>query len=272
LSPSLRSTTELPLALDNAALFRRLAGARVAVFSDYDGTLTPIVARPDLARLAEDTRVVLERLARRCIVGVISGRDLEDLRSMVRADGVWLAGSHGMEMQTPDGVRQEVDEAVPLRPALTEAADALDRELASLPGAWVERKRFAVAIHFRQVEDSSIPEVEAAIDRVAARAAGLRKTGGKRILELRPDIDWDKGRALWWLCERAAPAFGGLVPIYIGDDVTDEDAFAAMNDDGLGIVVTESPRPTAAHYRLSTPAEVIMFLADLDASLDAAAT
>jgi trehalose-phosphatase len=248
-----------------------LTGKPIALFSDYDGTLTPIVARPELARMTGDSRAILDRLARRCVVSIISGRDLEDLRAIVRADNVWLAGSHGMELLSPDGVRTEVQQAVRLRPVLNEAADALDRELAPVPEAWVERKRFAVAVHFRQVDDARLPEVAAAVDRVVRRYAELRKTSGKRILELRPDIDWHKGRALWWLFDQAGLQPDAVVPIYIGDDVTDEDAFAALGDQGLGILVYERDRPTAADYRVADTKEVYAFLSDLVALLEKAA-
>jgi trehalose-phosphatase len=213
---------------------------------------------------------ILDRLARRCVVGIISGRDLEDLRGIVRAEHAWLAGSHGMELRSPEGVRTEVEAATRFLPVLDDAANALDDELASVPNAWVERKRFAVAVHFRQVDEARVPEVAAIVDQVGARYADLRKTFGKRILELRPDIDWDKGSALWWLFEQAGLQPDTAVPIYIGDDLTDEDAFAALGDRGLGILVYERGRLTAADYRVADTEEVYAFLSDLVALLERA--
>ena len=105
------------------------------------------------------------------------------------------------------------------------------------------------------------------VDRVADVFTGLRRTGGKRIFELRPAVDWDKGRALWFLLEQAGLRPDEVVPIYIGDDVTDEDAFAALASDGVGIVVTEVDRPTAATQRLRDPAEVRSFLRELTDAL-----
>jgi trehalose-phosphatase len=272
-----RTTTELPDALGDPDLRRRLGTQPIALFLDYDGTLTPIVERPEMAVLADDMRAALERVAAHCFVGIVSGRDLADVQAMFRGDGskdavtgaghLWFAGSHGFDIAAPDGTRTEVEEAHAHLDALGAAADDLERALAAIPGAWVERKRFAVATHFRQVDDARVPEVETAVDRVLAAHAGLRKTGGKRIFELRPDVAWDKGRALWSLFERADLTRAADLAVFVGDDVTDEDAFVALGDDGIGIVVADEARPTDADYRLSSPDDVRAFLSELAALL-----
>ena len=277
-----RTTTDLPDALGNPDLRRCLGAQPVALFLDYDGTLTPIVARPELAVLAADMRTELERVAAHCFVAVISGRDLADVRAMFRgdespdrsgggatgADHLWFAGSHGFDVAAPDGSRTEFEGAHAHLDALRAAADELETALADIPGAWVERKRFAVATHFRQVDDARVPDVEEAVDRVLGAHAGLRKTGGKRIFELRPDVAWDKGRALWSLFERAGLARGEDLAVFIGDDVTDEDAFVALGDNGIGVVVADVARPTDADYRLSAPDEVLAFLSELATLLE----
>jgi trehalose-phosphatase len=272
-----RATTELPDALGDPDLRRRLSTQPIALFLDYDGTLTPIVERPEMAVLADDMRAELERVAAHCFVGIISGRDLADVQAMIRGDGssdavtgarhLWFAGSHGFDIAAPDGTRTELEEAHAHLDALGAAADDLERALADIPGAWVERKRFAVATHFRQVDDARVFEVETAVDRVLATHAGLRKTGGKRIFELRPDVAWDKGRALWSLFERAGLTRDADLAVFVGDDVTDEDAFVALGDDGIGIVVADEARPTDADYRLSRPDDVRAFLSELAALL-----
>jgi len=262
-------TAELPHALGDPALRARLTDGPVALFLDYDGTLTPIVARPELAVAPPGTTEVLERLARVCVVGIISGRDLDDLRSMIDPVGVWLAGSHGFDVAGPDGSRHEVEAGRALLPVLADAADELSDALAVIPGAWVERKRFAIAAHYRQVADDAVPAVEAAVDRVLSHHAGLRKTGGKRIFELRPAVAWDKGRALWFLFDQTGARRGETTPVYLGDDVTDEDAFAALAGVGVGIVVDDGDRPTAAAYRLRDPDEVRTLLDDLCVILSA---
>jgi len=277
-----RTTTELPDALGNPVLRRRLGAQPIALFLDYDGTLTPIVARPEFAVLADDMRAELERVAAHCFVGIISGRDVADVREMFRgadtadrskggttaSDRLWFAGSHGFDVAAPDGTRTEFEDAHAHLEALGAAAEDLEGALVDIPGAWVERKRFAVATHFRQVDDARVPDVEAAVDRALRAHAGLRKTGGKRIFELRPDVAWDKGRALWSLFDRAGLVRGDVLAVFIGDDVTDEDAFAALGRDGIGVVVAEGARPTDADYRLSTPDDVQAFLRELAALLE----
>ena len=254
----LRSSATLPNALDDD-LIRQLVSSQIAVFLDYDGTLTEIVARPELALAPEGTAALLEELAGHCTVGIISGRDLNDLRTMIDPAGVWMAGSHGFDVRAPDGTRHQVDTARRYVADLHAAADELERAVSEVPGAWVERKAFAVAIHFRQVDDRLVARLDQIVDRAAADFS-LRRTGGKRIFELRPMIDWDKGRALWFLLEQAGLPPAAVVPIYIGDDVTDEDAFVAVAGTGVGIVVSEDDRATAATRRLRDPAEVRSFL------------
>lgn len=257
------SIAELPGALGNAGLLQQLTREPIVVFCDYDGTLTPIVARPELAVLSDEMLRALERLAELCVVGIISGRDLADVRTMVPSDRLWLAGSHGFDIAGPGGVHHELPEGRSHAGALAGAADALAGLVGAVPGAWVERKRFAVAVHFRQVDDRLVPEVEAAVDHVLDGTTGLRKTGGKCIFELRPAVDWDKGRALWWLVEQSGTGASGHLPLYLGDDETDEDAFVALVGRGIGIVVEREDRATAATFRLADPDEVVTFLADL---------
>jgi trehalose-phosphatase len=254
---------ELPDARSDPDLRGRIRAQPVALFLDYDGTLTPIVERPELAVLGAETRAVVERVAKHAVVGILSGRDLTDVRAMVDTEGLWFGGSHGFDIAAPDGAHIELDQAVAHRSALTAAADDLERAVAAIPGAWVERKRYADAVHFRQVDDALVPDVEAAVDRSLAAHPGLRKTGGKRIFELRPDVEWDKGRALWTLFERAGLRRGEVLPVFIGDDLTDEDAFVALEGDGVGIVVADDDRPTEATYRLTDPEEVRGFLGDV---------
>jgi alpha,alpha-trehalase len=258
-----RSIAELPSALGDRGLRERVAAGPIAVFCDYDGTLTPIVSRPELAVLSETTRRVLERLAGLCVVGIISGRDLRDVLAMVRTDGVWLAGSHGFDIAGPGGVHHELPEARAYAAALAAGADALEDLVAAIPGAWVERKRFAIATHYRAVDARRVPEVDRAVAAVRESVEGLRVTGGKCIVELRPDVDWDKGRAVWWLLDRIGLGGDGCLPIYVGDDLTDEDAFVTLVGRGVGIVVGEEDRPTRAAYGLADPDEVRRFLTDL---------
>jgi len=264
----------------------RLAGRRPALFLDYDGTLSPIVQRPELALLPEAARALLRRLAALMPVAILSGRLREDVAALVGLPCLIYAGSHGFDIAGPppapasigDGgtepqLSHEVGRGVPAR--MARVAERLRRELAGIDGVLVEDKRFAVAVHYRLVNDRDLPRVEAAVDRAAGDADGaageaasdtgrLRKTLGKKVWELRPDIDWDKGKALLWLLGRLGLDRPDAVPIFVGDDVTDEDAFATVaSRGGIGILVAEEPRATAAAYRLRDPEEALELLARL---------
>ncbi len=258
----------LPDAIERAAEIReRLSGKRAAVFLDYDGTLTPIVARPDLAVLSQDMRQTLRELARRCTLAIVSGRDRADVAQLVGLEGLVYAGSHGFDIAGPDGLRQEHDDATAFLPSLDEAERRLTTALAGIPGALVDRKKFALAVHYRQVAADKVAEVKRIVEAAAAETPDLRQTGGKMILELRPRTDWDKGRAVLWLMEELGLDGTDVLPFYLGDDDTDEDAFEALAGRGIGILVADAARPTAADYVLSDPDEVRRFLAALAAML-----
>ena len=261
---------DLPTAVGGEGeILARLRGRTPAVLLDYDGTLTPIVGHPVEAVLAPDTKAALARLARRWPVAVVSGRDLADVRSMVGLPGIAYAGSHGFDIVAPDGRGRRFGTAY--LPSLDAAERELRREMDAVPDAWVERKAFAIAVHYRQVEESRILEVDWRFGAVAAGHPDLRRTGGKKVFELRPGLDWDKGKALTVLLEVLGLDRPGVLPIYVGDDETDEDAFRAVRGGGLGIIVAGAgeDRLTWAQLRLADPHEVRVFLehlasADLD--------
>ncbi len=237
----------------------RLAGRRPAFFLDYDGTLSAIAPRPELATLLKGTRTILRRLAARFPTVVVSGRDREDVASLVALPDLVYAGSHGFDIAGPPidagaPLRLEVGEGIPEKIEI--AAERLRRDLAEVEGVLVEPKRFAVSVHFRLADEADLPRIERAVDEAVAAVPGLRKAHGKMLFELRPDLDWDKGRALLWLLDALDLDRPEVVPIYIGDDLTDEDAFRAIAGRGIGILVSDEPRATAAEYRLRNTEEV----------------
>jgi trehalose-phosphatase len=259
----------LPGALEHLReLEGRVAGRRPAVFLDYDGTLTAIVPDPARARLPDRTRVAIRRLAAVAPVAIVSGRDLEDVRRLVALEGLWYAGSHGFEILGPDGSRHE--RAPGTLPVLDKVEAALGEAIGSVSGARVERKRFAIAVHVRNVVEAQVPAVDAAVAAVAAVHPDLRRTGGKKVFELRPNLDWDKGRAVGWLLEELGLERPDIVPIYVGDDETDEDAFRALAGKGIGIVVRGEGdhRPTAAALALESPDDVPRLLDAIRRTVD----
>jgi len=258
---STASTSNLPSALKHTEEILGARGQRLAVFLDYDGTLTPIVARPEDATLGSQMRETVERLAQACQVAVVSGRDLADVRERVGLDGIVYAGSHGFDIVGPGGLRKENPEARTCLPALDQAEAALRQATAAIPGAQIERKKYSIAIHFRNVPDARVKDVEPLVDAVAEQHSNLRKGHGKKVFELQPDIEWHKGRAVLWLLQALKLDTPEVLPLYVGDDLTDEDAFKALRERGVGIVVRDEPRPTAARYALDNTREVGSFLA-----------
>src|SRR5438874_2176932 len=240
---------------------------RAAVFLDYDGTLTPIVSQPEEAWLSDSMRQKLRELAARAPVAILSGRDLDDVRRRVNIDAIVYAGSHGFDIAGPHGLRRQM--ATEFLPALDLAEKELHAALDGISGARVERKRFSIAAHYRNVNENDVPKVEQAVSEVATRHRGLRRMEGKKVFELLPAIAWDKGKAMLWLLETLGLERGNIRPIFIGDDRTDEDAFRALEQRGIGILVSEQSQPTGAKYSLKDPAEVECFLRALSAHLPA---
>jgi alpha,alpha-trehalase len=240
-------------------------GDQLAVFLDYDGTLTPIVSHPEKALLSDSMRQTIRELGARAPVAVLSGRDLGDVRQRVNVDTIIYGGSHGFDIAGPGGLRKEV--AAEFLPNLDLAEKELEEALAGIPGARVERKHFSIAAHYRNAKESELPKLERAVSEVAAQHPELRTIGGKKVYELQPNIDWDKGRALMWLLKSLRFDQQEVFPIYVGDDLTDEDAFRALQQRGVGILVSEEMRPTAASYSLKDPSEVERFLRELIATL-----
>jgi trehalose-phosphatase len=241
----------------------RLKDRRPALFFDYDGTLTPIVRRPEEATLSEDMRSLLRELAGRVTVAVISGRDLADVRQMVGLDSLYYAGSHGFDVAGPGGMRMQQEAARDHLVELDKAGHEIKELLRPIEGAWVERKRFAVAVHYREAGEHDAGRIERAVNMVRDAHPGLRKKGGKKIFELQPDVPWDKGMAVRWLLQRLNLAGPDVLPVYVGDDVTDEDAFQALSGRGLGIRVGSPDEPTHALYYLRDTSELEQFSREL---------
>ncbi|MWJ29057.1 trehalose-phosphatase [Halomonas sp. ZH2S] len=251
-----------------------LADKRLVIFLDYDGTLTPIVDRPELAVLSDDMRETLRKVAERFTVAIVSGRDRADVEQLVALDNLVYAGSHGFDIAGPGGLHMQQERAEEFLPALDRAEAELKQELNDIEGVIVERKRYAIAVHYRLVAEEHIEAIEEAVEHaVEVSASMLRRTGGKKIFELRPALSWDKGKALSWLLDalvhsgEVEPGDKDILPLYFGDDETDEDAFKVLregqgqgHEQGLGLLVAEAPQSTEAHYWLEDPQAVGRFL------------
>ncbi len=259
---------------------RRIRAARrLALFLDYDGTLTPIVGHPAEARLAPETVRQLQRLAALpgVAVSLVSGRSLADLQSLVGLEELIYAGNHGLEI-AGRGLSLIQAEAVARSRELRVRAERIAARVADLPGVWVECKGLTASVHYRQSAEATAALVERIVAEVCQPDFGV--TCGHKVYELRPPIDWHKGMAARWIiaqwivaqgagvqplgCHAATThgtawtAAGGL-SIAAGDDVTDEDLFRALAD-GITIRVGHAAN-TTAQYHVADPEDFVRFLA-----------
>jgi trehalose 6-phosphate phosphatase len=227
------------------------APRRAAVLLDVDGTLAPIVARPELARVPESTRAELRRLAGRYrLVACLSGRSGPDARALIGVEGVVVVGNHGLELD-------------PRAAGLEAAVGDFRREIARP----VEDKGLSLTYHYRGARDE--PRAIAELEGVAAKAhaAGLVARWGRKVLEIRPPVDADKGTAVKSLLGTS----GATRALYAGDDTTDLDAFAGLVEASLETAIriaVDSPEAppellAAADLIVEGPAELVALLGRL---------
>lgn len=271
MSESGSSMRDLPSALtDGEALNERLAGRRPAVFLDYDGTLTPIVDRPEDAVISESMRRAVRALATRCTVCVVSGRDRPVVQELMGIDDLVVAGSHGFDIWSPDTGTFEHEASGGFDALLERVTNRVRDEAGAIDGALIEPKKASVAVHYRLVSDSERPRIKALVDGLLAEHPDeLKVTPGKMVYEIQPKLDWDKGKAVLHLLEALDLDRADTVALYLGDDITDEHAFGALKGRGIGVFVgnPDDPevagRPTAADFVLTSIPEVERFLSTL---------
>lgn len=248
---------------------RVLRARRVLLCCDFDGTLAPIADSPSRARLPAGTKRLLKRLAGLpgLRIALVSGRALADLKRLVGLPHVIYIGNHGLEVNGA-GLSFLHPKARRSRHLLHRLSRTLAQTLRTVPGALVEWKGLAVGLHWRNVPRSSQRRFHRLVKEVTApytTCGTIRLTRGKRVVEICPQVDWDKGRVLEWLLKHlAGPGHSSTAAIlYVGDDQTDEDAFSAANRaGGLSVFVGRRGKQTAAQYWLKDPREVQRWLAD----------
>ncbi len=233
------------------AIHRKLTRGKRRVFLfDVDGTLAPIVPSPQKAKISNPTKSILRRLSRKknTRIGILSGRSLKDARRMVGLKGIIYSGNHGLEIQTP--------KARFVHPAAKNQAFILSRligkfgrEFKNIPGVIIEDKGFSISIHFRKVLDPFFMKAAKRIflDRIkpVCDRADLFVRTGKKVWEILPSDIWNKGSAAQFLCRKVCP---GAIPLFVGDDVTDEDAFAVFKKTGITVRVGRNKHSSAAYY------------------------
>ncbi len=233
-----------------------LGRRKLVFFLDYDGTLTPIVDRPELAVISEEMRRRVAELAKVHTVAVVSGRMRQDVEEMVGVKGIFYAGSHGLDIAGPGFslLEPRVKEMVPL---VTRVIDTLSKELKDMEGVLIEGKKISVAVHYRLLKDvAQLPVIEKRIRQIVEEHKTLRLMSGKKVFEILPDIPWDKGQAIRWIMDVLKIPWQESAVVYIGDDVTDEDAFRTLRTRGTGILVSQQTKVSCAHFRVASPDDV----------------
>ncbi|KAK3127751.1 hypothetical protein QOZ80_7AG0577950 [Eleusine coracana subsp. coracana] len=247
-------------------------GKQIVMFLDYDGTLSPIVKDPDSAVMTDEMREAVRGVAEHFPTAIVSGRCRDKVFNFVKLAELYYAGSHGMDIKGPTAQCKHTkanagavmwQPASDFLPVIEEVYHALTVKMESIPGATVEDNKFCLSVHFRCVQEEKWGALDDQVRSVLKDYPGLRLTKGRKVLEIRPSIKWDKGNALEFLLESLGFADSSDVfPIYIGDDRTDEDAFKVLRNmgQGIGILVTKIPKETSASYSLREPSEVKEFL------------
>ncbi|KAK8950792.1 putative trehalose-phosphate phosphatase 6 [Platanthera zijinensis] len=250
-------------------------GKKIVMFLDYDGTLSPIVDNPDSAFMSEAMRAAVKNVARYFPTAIVSGRCRDKVYSFVQLAELYYAGSHGMDIKGPTkwpkkhrqsrvGAKSVLCQpASAFLPMINEIYSVLLDKTKLIPGVMVENNIFCLSVHFRCVEEKRWIVLEEKVRSVLASYPELKLTQGRKVLEIRPTIEWDKGKALeFLLAELGLSDCNDILPVYIGDDRTDEDAFKVLRDrgQGLGILVSKFPKETCATYSLKEPSEVKEFL------------
>lgn len=237
----------------------------ILLLLDYDGSLTPIVKKPQDAVISKGIKGLLQRIADNpdCALGIISGRSLQDIKKTVGIKDIIYAGNHGLEIEGPK-IKFEVRVPSGSKSVMRNIAQGLRKSLARIKGAFIEDKGLTLSIHYRLVSKDGMPAFKRFFSEVTnpyAVRSKIKINPGKKVYEIKPPVKWDKGKVVLWLMKRQRSASGGkkVLPVYIGDDLTDEDAFKALKNKGLTVFVGR-PRSSSAGYYLKNTGEVIKFL------------
>ncbi|KZV45325.1 putative trehalose-phosphate phosphatase F [Dorcoceras hygrometricum] len=284
--PYLSWMIRYPSALNSFQLIMDVARNRkLVIFLDYDGTLSPIVDDPDQAFMSGEMRLAVKSVASHFPTAIISGRSRDKVYELVGLTELYYAGSHGMDIMFPakntvcrdelncvKGTDMEGKEANLFQPAseflpmINEVYNSLVEITKDIKGSKVENHKFCVSVHYRNVDENSWAVIAQFVHDILKEHPRLRLTHGRKVLEVRPVIEWDKGKAVEFLLKSLGFSnHRDVLPIYIGDDRTDEDAFKVLRKAyrGYGILVSAAPKESNAFFSLKDPSEVQYFLESL---------
>jgi len=246
------------------------AASGILFLSDYDGTLTPIVSRPEEAILSPEVREKLHALAEKPTfsVGIISGRLLSEVKALVGIEGIYYAGNHGLEIEGP-GLTFINPIAKSAQEEIKDLVQQFTARLSGIKGVIVEDKGLSLSVHYRLVKENdekTVADIFHQITSPRLRNGKIRVTSGKKVWEVRPPINWHKGKAVETIIKEIKTVLGGKpdLTIYLGDDTTDEDAFRIINlPQGWSIFVGQENSSSNADYFLNSVSEVDSFLSRL---------
>ena len=229
------------------------------LFLDYDGTLVPITSRPERALCPSEVKTLLGKLREspKVMLAIVSGRSLEDIRARVGVPGITYVGNHGLDLQNSLGKQIRMRSARRQK-ELCKIGRDLKISLGEIPGILFEDKGSLLAVHYRNVAQENFGRIQKVLGEIEKKSQDRWKIAeGKKVFEIQPKVNFNKGKAVKKLFKNAPR---GTLPIYLGDDRTDEDAFRALQGRGINIFVGSVGFPSAADYYLKSPREVGQFL------------
>jgi len=244
---------------------RKLNNKHVLFFFDYDGTLTPIAQTPQKAVIPGNAKELLKKLSQKpnCTLAIISGRALEDIKHIVGLKGIVYVGNHGLEIEGPK-IKFESQVSPRLTSVIRNIYEDMVNKLSKIKGVLIEDKGLAISVHYRLVDAKDIQEflgIFTEITEPFTVRGKIKISEGKKVYEIRPPVAWDKGKTVLWLLARQQFLVGEdkIFPAYLGDDITDEDAFRALKNKGLTIFVGK-PKVSEAAYYVKNTEEVTRFI------------
>ena len=233
---------------------------KAVFFFDYDGTLTPIVQQPDLAKISPEMKEIIRQLSLKYKLAIVSGRGRRNLQSLVDIPEIFYAGDHGLDIIGPD-ISMTHPKVKKFLPLIQNISKSLDKSLSHIPGVIVEKKKMSVAIHYRQVSKEDLPGLKLPLKKILKEnREDIRLLKGKKVVEFLPNIEWNKGKAVLWILNTLGLDWSEHKIFYLGDDTTDEDAFRILRTRGTSILIAEKAEKSAADFRLSSPEEVKCWL------------
>lgn len=249
----------LPLKFQSERILKN-AGGNLAFFFDFDGTLTEIVNRPHLVRLKSVAKFLIEELAERYTVGILSGRKLSEVKQLIGIKGLYYSGNHGVEIEGP-GLRFVEPQSLKSSKYILAIYKAIFQKLKGYD-VLIEEKKYSVSVHYRNLKAHRVKQVFSELDAILQeplRRQKIKVLHGKKVIEISPNVNWDKGKALEVILRKKD---GVVKPVFFGDDATDEKGFKQANSlGGVSVYVGHRRRETEAQYWIGSPSALIGELA-----------